>query len=232
MARRSVATAATVPVMLLTLAALLTTETAARPRAADQTAVELALALQARYDTVKDFSADFVQTYRGGVLNRQITEKGQVLIKKPGRMRWEYTAPEKKLFVSDGTRLYQYIPDDKQVVVTLVPPENQASTPALFLAGKGHITRDFTPSFVELPAGVPAGSRGLKLTPSTAQPDYEWLVLAVDPATLALRGLVTLDQQGGTSTFSFANLKENLGLADKLFDFKAPRGVDVLSDSR
>jgi outer membrane lipoprotein carrier protein len=232
MARRSVATAATAPVMLLALAALLATETAARSRAADQTAVELALALQARYDTVKDFSAEFVQTYRGGVLNRQITEKGQVLIKKPGRMRWEYTAPEKKLFVSDGTRLYQYIPDDKQVVVTLVPPENQASTPALFLAGKGHITRDFTPSFVEPPAGVPPGSRGLKLTPTTAQPDYEWLVLAVDPATLALRGLVTLDRQGGTSTFSFANLKENLGLADKLFDFKAPRGVDVLTDSR
>ncbi len=51
--------------------------------------------------------------------------------------------------------------------------------------------------------------------PKTPQRDYDWLILEVDPATLALRGLVTVDAQGGTSTFSFANLKENIGLADK-----------------
>ena len=57
------------------------------------------------------------------------------------------------------------------------------------------------------------------------------LVLAVDPATLAIRGLVTIDAQGGTSTFAFSNLKQNVGLADNQFTFKIPRGVDVVSDT-
>ena len=209
------------------LAALLVVDT----RAADPTAAELAEALQRKYDAVKDFSADFVHTYQGGVLKKQLTERGTVLIKKPGKMRWDYTAPEKKQFVSDGARIYFYIPADKQVIVSPVPPNAAAATPALFLAGKGRLTSEFAPSLVELPPGLPAGSRALKLVPKSKQQDYDWLVLAVDPATLALQGLVTVDAQGGTSTFAFTKLKENVGLADTQFTFKIPRGVDVVTDT-
>jgi outer membrane lipoprotein carrier protein len=198
------------------------------PQAAEPTAAELAQALQKKIDAVRDFSTDFVHQYQGGVLKKQVTERGRLLVKKPGKMRWEYTEPEAKSFVSDGSQLYSYVPADKQVVVSPVPSEDQATTPALFLAGKGSLTRDFTPSLAELPAGMPAGSRALKLVPKARQPDYDWLMLVVDPATLAIRGLVTTDAQGGTSSFSFANLKENVGLADKDFAFKIPRGVDVL----
>ena len=58
-------------------------------------------------------------------------------------MRWTYEKPEEKTFVSDGRKLYSYIPADRQVYVTTVPPEDEASTPALFLAGKGNLLRDF-----------------------------------------------------------------------------------------
>jgi outer membrane lipoprotein carrier protein len=197
----------------------------------DATAPDLAQALQKKYDGVKDFSADFTHTYEGGVLRKLITERGHMIVKKPGKMRWQYTAPEEKLFVSDGVKLYSYIPQDKQVIVAAVPPDNDATTPTLFLAGKGSLTRDFTPTLVDLPPGMPAGSKALKLVPKAKQPDYDWLVLVVDPASLDIRGLVTMDAQGGTSSFSFTNLKQNLGLADKDFAFKIPRGVDVVSTS-
>jgi len=200
-------------------------------RAAEPTAAEFAQAVQRKYDAVKAFSADFVQTYRSGVLNTQSTERGRLLVKKPGRMRWEYTAPEKKLFVSDGLKIYFFIPEDKHVVVTSVPPEDEATTPALFLAGKGNLARDFTPSLADPPPGSPPGSRALKLVPKAAQPDYDWLTVVVDGGTLALRGLVYGDPQGGTSGFSFVNLKENPAIADKEFDFKPPRGVDVVTGS-
>src|SRR6267378_6126248 len=187
---------------------------------ADVTAPELAAAIQRKVDGIKDFSADFTHTYEGGVLRKQITERGHLLVKKPGRMRWDYSVPEPKQFVSDGLKMYSYIPQDKQVIVATVPPEDEATTPTLFLAGKGNLTRDFTPSLVETPAGAPAGSRALKLVPKTRQRDYDWLTLVVDPATLSIRGLVTVDGQGGTSSFSFTNMKDNVGLPDKEFVFK------------
>jgi outer membrane lipoprotein carrier protein len=197
--------------------------------AADRTAAELAQALQKKIETVHDFSSDFTHAYEGGVLKKQVTEKGRLLVKKPAKMRWEYTSPEAKTFVSDGVKLYSYVPADKQVIVSPVPPEDEAATATLFLAGKGSLTRDFAASFADLPAGMPAGSRALKLVPKFKQRDYDWLMLVVDPGSLAIRGLVTIDAQGGKSSFSFVNLKENVGLADKDFAFKIPRGVDVVS---
>jgi outer membrane lipoprotein-sorting protein len=127
--------------------------------------------------------------------------------------------------------MYSYIPQDKQVIISPVPAGDDATTPTLFLAGKGSLPRDFTASFVDVAKGMPAGSRALKLVPKATQRDYEWLTLVVDPVTLTIRGLVTVDGQGGTSSFSFTNLKENIGPADKEFAFKVPRGVEVVMAS-
>src|ERR1051326_5292608 len=137
--------------------------------ASEQNATELAQAVQKKYDAIRDFSADFVHAYEGGVLKKTVTERGRLFIKKPGKMRWEYTAPEEKLFVSDGVKMYSSLPLDKQVIVSSIPREDQATTPTLFLAGKGNLTRDFTPSIVDLPKGMPAGSRALKLVPTITQ---------------------------------------------------------------
>lgn len=194
------------------------------------TPVELAHALQRKYDTIKDFSTDFQHVYTGGVLRKQLTERGRLQIKKPGKMRWEYTAPEKKTFVSDGVKIYSYIPGDQQVIITTAPPAGPATTPALFLAGQGDLTRDFTVSDAPAPKGSPDGTRSLKLVPKAAQPEFESLILSVDPATLALRGLSSEDAQGGTSSFFFENLKENVGMTDKTFVFMMPRGVDIVTD--
>lgn len=200
-------------------------------RAAEPTAAELAVALQKKYDGVKAFTADFVHTYRGGVLNRQLNQRGRLMIKKPGKMRWEYTEPENNLFVSDGVKIYSYVPADKQVIISDMPASDNATTPALFLAGKGNLPRDFTASLAGLPSGAAPGSRALKLVPKAPQSDYDWLVVVVDPATLALRGLVYGDPQGGTSSFFFTNLKENADIADKSFEFRPPRGVDIVNGS-
>jgi outer membrane lipoprotein carrier protein len=195
------------------------------------TATDLAQSLQRKYDTIRDFSADFIHTYEGGVLHKQITERGHVLVKKPGKMKWEYTTPEKKLFISDGVRVYQYIPADKQVIQGAVPKDDQPGAPILFLAGKGNLVRDFTASIGELPKASPPDSEALKLVPKAAQPDYDWLLLVIDRQSLTLRTLVTMDGQGGRSSISFVNLKENVGPADKEFAFNIPRGVDVINDS-
>jgi outer membrane lipoprotein carrier protein len=148
-------------------------------------------------------------------------------VKKPGKMRWEYTSPETKLFVSDGHKIYSYIPHDKQVVVSTMPSGDQAPTPALFLTGKGSIVRDFDVAFDKV-SEAPAGSVALKLTPKKREPEYDWLTLVVDPGTLTLQMLITVDAQGGRSAFTFSNLKENIGLADKPFVFQMPRNVDVV----
>jgi outer membrane lipoprotein carrier protein len=188
--------------------------------------VEAARAIQERYDRVRDFSADFTHSYEGGVLRKSATEKGTLQIKKPGRMRWEYTSPEHKLFVSDGLKTYSYIPADKQVIVTSMPTEDQATTAVLFLVGKGSLAKDFSVSYAD---GGPPGAVTLKLEPRQRQRDYDWLLLTADRQSLQIRTLVAVEREGGRSTFQLSNYRENTGLTDKIFAFKIPRGVDVIN---
>jgi outer membrane lipoprotein carrier protein len=192
------------------------------------TPADLARAIQQKYDTVRDFSAVFEHRYRGGVLRKEAVERGTMQIKKPSRMRWVYESPEHKVFVADGTRIYSYIPEDKQVIVAPVPAEAEATTPALFLSGHGSLSRDFEASFPPEPDPAP-GTYSLKLVPHRREAEYDWLVLVVDRGTYRLRKLITADAQGGQSTFTFTDVRENVGIPDSAFRFTIPRGVDVVT---
>lgn len=210
----------TLALALSTLIALAGSSTASQ-----QTAEQVAAALQAKYDRIRDFTADFVQQYESGVLKRKLTERGKVQVKKPGKMRWDYTHPEKKVFVSDGSQIYLHIPADNQVTVSPVPTQDEATTAVLFLVGKGNLTRDFK---VRFSPQAPAGTYALRLDPKLAERDYDWLEIVLDQSTLQIRSLKAADRQGGESTFQFSNFKENVGLSDKTFAFSIPRGADVI----
>jgi outer membrane lipoprotein carrier protein len=217
-------TAAFVP-LLLVLSWLASATTPQPPLAA----ADLARDVQRKYEQVRDFSADFEHIYEGGVLRKKLTERGTLLVKKPGMMRWVYTSPEKKEFVSNGRTLYSYVPADRQVIVSTVPPADEASSPAMFLAGRGSIQRDFTPRLAAA-EGIADSEVALELVPRTRQNEYDWIILVVDRTSLQIRRLVTADTQGGTSTFVFTKLRENVGLPDKAFAFTIPRGVDIITD--
>lgn len=198
------------------------------PLAAQSDPAALAAKVQQRYNGIRDFQGDFVQTYEGGVLRTRTTERGTLAIKRPGRLRFTYTKPERKEFVSDGVRLYTHLVADKQVIVSPAPSADDGDVPAMFLAGRSDLARDYTPSFTPLP-GAAAGLVTLKLVPKRAESEFESLGIGLDPKTLQIQFLTAVDKQGGRSSFTFTNLKENRGLSDKDFVFRIPRGVDVVN---
>jgi len=184
-------------------------------------AEEIASALQKKYDTIRDFSADFVHRYEGGALRRTREERGTVYVKKPGKLRWDYKSPDEKVFVSNGARFYQFFPADNRVIVSPPPDENQPAV--LFLSGRGNLTRDFN---ITLPTG-PGGAWTLRLQPKKPQQEYDWLEITAARETLRIQSLTVGERTGSRSTFTFSNFKENPGLADKLFEFSIPRGAEV-----
>ncbi len=190
---------------------------------------ELARAIQAHYDSVRDFTADFTNVYAydqasGGLFKPPRPGRGVLRVKKPGRMRWTYTQPEKEELIADGTLIYWYVPKDKQVLIWHVPAGNQVAVSTLFLAGRGNLVRDFTAS---LPKDQAADRWRLTLVPRERQEEFASLVLTVDRKTLALRRLDIADRQGGTNTFEFTSLKENIGVPESAFTFTPPAGTEV-----
>jgi len=193
----------------------------------DRSAEAIQRELQARNALVRDFTADFIQTYEGGLLRSRLVERGRVRIKRPGLMRWDYEVPEPKLYLADGERFYSYLELDRQVMVGTMPRLDQATTAMQFLAGAGDIAEDFVASF-DTVASAPPDSYVLRLDPIRAERDFEYLVVVLDAATLAFHQLIAHDLQGGVSTFAFQNLQENTGLTDSPFRFTIPADAHVI----
>jgi outer membrane lipoprotein carrier protein len=122
-----------------------------------------------------------------------------------------------------------YFPADKQVIRNPVPEENQATSAVQFLLGKGDVTRDFAISYVKT---SDEDAYVLRLDPKKRQTEYDWLQITADKKTLQIRALTAGNAQGGTSTFTFNNFKENGGLADNLFQFTIPRGTEVITSGK
>jgi outer membrane lipoprotein carrier protein len=184
----------------------------------------LAARVQERYDTVRDFTADFTLAQSGGLVMRGAFDRGTVAIRKPGYMRWVFTTGSKNEVVSNGVQIYSYFPQDKYVQIQPMPKDDTAPSGLLLLSGRGKITRDFTPA---LPADQPQGEWRLLLTPKVKQQDFKTLALVVDRASLQLRGLEVADTQGSLQTFRFTNLRENQGVKDSVFQFAIPKGVVI-----
>ena len=182
----------------------------------------LVRAIEQHHAQTKDLVARFSQSYRSGLLGREITERGVVQIKPPGRMRWEYKDPEAKLFISDGRTFYFYVPADRQVVVS--EQDAERSLAGRLLSGRGGVLEEFDASLEE-PAEE--GTLRIKLVPRHEQPDVERAFLDVEPSG-RIRSILLEDVQGNRTRFRFENVRENTGVPDKLFRFDIPAGVEVI----
>jgi outer membrane lipoprotein carrier protein len=182
----------------------------------------LARRIEEKQRSARDLTARFVQTYRSGILGREVVEAGRVSIKPPGRMLWEYREPEKKVFVSDGKTCYFYVPADRQVIVR--DSAGERGLPAQLLSGRSDLLSEFE---VALEA-APAGRQRLRLVPREPDPEIERVYLEID-AEAHIRQLDILDVQGNWSQFRFDEIREDVGLPDRLFHFDIPPGVEVVA---
>jgi len=178
--------------------------------------------VEERHARTADLVARFTQSYRSGMLGREVVERGVVSIKRPGRMRWEYKDPEAKLFVSDGRTFYFYVPADRQVIVS--EQDAERSLAGRLLSGRGGLLDEFD---VSLDEPSEEGVVRLKLVPRREQADVERAFVDVEPSG-RIRSILLQDVQGSRTRFRFESVRENTGLKDKLFRFDVPAGVEVV----
>ena len=182
--------------------------------------------LQKRYASVHTVTGAFQQTYRAPGIDQ--VESGVFRMKRPGFMRWEYRQPEEKLFIADGREAFLYVPQDRQVTVQPFSNTDMRGTPLELLLGGAEIRKSFSVSW-ETQLKPTAGQMALiRLIPRSAGEVYESLVLEVDPKSFDLRRIVIREHGGTTSEFLLTNLAVNVKMGNKEFQFKIPKGVEVV----
>ena len=189
---------------------------------------EAVSALEQAQRRVTDLKAPFRQSAHNKVMNQTVEARGTLYLKKPGRLRWEYQTPTPQEIVSDGTKLWIYTPELRQVNISAAPAA-LAGPAGSFLQGLGQVREHFEVRFLN-PA-QPADAEGLivlDLTPKRPQPLMARLIVSVDPKSWLVRQAVIYDELQNTVTVRFGDTVVNSGLADALFVFVPPPGVAVV----
>jgi len=199
-------------------------------------------ALEARYRHAATLKATFYEQYRdgkGGIL----AESGTVYFSRPGRMRWEYESPEKKLFLVDGTNVWFYVPADRTASRAKLKESSDWRTPLALLTGKAdlsHLCRKIEAVETKGATGTSSaanpttGNVTLRCSPRVSAADSEDLLREVDFETDADARLVRvlIHEAGNAETeFRFRNWEENVVLPEAIFHFAPPSGVVIVDEA-
>jgi outer membrane lipoprotein carrier protein len=185
----------------------------------------LAQRVHAYYAQTKDFSAAFRQHYTYTAIGRVEDSEGQVQVKKPGLVRWDYVKPDRRTLYIEGKTLWIWRPDDQEAQVKRDFGGDQLSSAFTFLWGKGDLLKEFSPRIAPVPEGLPKGE-GLELTPLKPTPGVQKLLFVVGKDGQVLASVVT-NPQGDVNQIMFSEPKVNQGLSADLFHFSPPKGAYV-----
>ena len=173
-----------------------------------------------RYNRTQTLQLSFTESYQQGARTR--VEKGDLFLRKPGRMRWQYTAPAGKLFVSDGKFIYSYTPQDNRAEKMKLKETDDMRAPLAFLLGRLHFEKDFQ-NFQSRPE-----SENTWITADAKKPDliFSKVEFEVTPQ-FQIRRLRVTYQDLSVLDFRFDQEKLNPSLDAKLFQFELPSGTMV-----
>jgi len=211
-----------VPLALLTALIL-----AAAPPPSPETASVVA-GLQAWLDGTTTLEARFRQSLVSGALGTTASESGRFYLERPGRMRWDYENPERKIALLIGDRTSLYLEADRQLVRGRLHAEDSA-LPGL-LAGDGRLLDLFTATLAATPSAGGRGRYRLRLAPRGERDAFAEVTLTLRPKVWAVEEAEVLDEMGNRTTYVFTEAKRNRPLPVGVFAFEPPAGTEIVDE--
>jgi outer membrane lipoprotein carrier protein len=174
-------------------------------------------------EQVQSLRAGFRQEVVNG--NQEVVEvaRGELLLKRPGRFRWDYAEPYQRVVVADGERLWLYEADLEQVTVRPLSA-GLGETPAALLTGERDVLNRF--EFVSTWSGDRV--TWVRLKPRSEDSDFESVAIAFagdKPVQLEIN-----DRLGQQTRVYLSDIELNVKIADDAFHLKVPDGVDVIRE--
>jgi outer membrane lipoprotein carrier protein len=177
-----------------------------------------------RYSEVSSMSANFIQDDYWLGLDKRTSSTGSLNFLKPGKMDWSYKTPSPQRFVSDGTDVYFYQPDEAQVTITKFEAGFDSELPVSFLLGIGSLSENFN----LLKACDTSAGILLNLEPKVTDENLQDFYLLVSKENYSPIGARIIDFGGNQTSFTFQDPKFDNTLDPNTFKFEIPMGTDVI----
>jgi outer membrane lipoprotein carrier protein len=223
-------------------------ESAGAAKDSADSAKAIAQLLEEHYRHAQTLRAVFLERYSAGPREARI-ESGTVYFRRPGRMRWEYEAPEKKLFLADGKSVWFYVPADRTVTKAPIKESSDWRTPLALLTGRANLSKLCNRIDLIDQKNTPPGHAVLRCVPkgepkppanSASEQDSTELPGAVDFTEVLLEvnstngelASVRIRQAGGIEIeYRFGDWQEGLPLPENMLQFHPPAGVAIVDGS-
>ena len=222
-----IAAAALAPALALAQAPSAGTPPAAPPSAgalpAEATAAFSRAA--ARYSDGSAHACPFVQIYTPAGFTTAKRESGTLWIQAPQRLRFDYEAPEKKTFTYDAGEGRLFTPEDKQLTIQKLTPEDRARLPIVFLSDPVELAREYA---ISADPGE-GGATRLLLKPRSPRPELSWLRLSV-ARDGSVPELSYEDASGNRTEFRFEGWRKDKARAAGDYRVTGPPGTRILQN--
>jgi outer membrane lipoprotein carrier protein len=179
--------------------------------------------LKAFLNSAKSITADFKQVLINEAGDPIQTSYGLFYLQRPGKFRWDYTKPFQQQIISTSGKVWFYDTDLEQVTVKKLD-ESVGSTPALLLSGDVPLEDNYN---IEQ-QGSDGSMNWVKLVPKNQDSTFKYVLIGLEKGVLS--GMQLNDNFGQLTRIYFSNLKVNQQVEANLFEFIAPKGVDVFSE--
>lgn len=190
---------------------------------ADPTADEVIKKVQNRYNGARTLAVDFVESY-SLLGHARPPETGTLTLRKQGKMRWNYTRPAGKLFISDGKNVYLYTSTDNRVEKVPLKDTEDMRAPLAFLLGRLDMKKEFR-DFAVRPA---EGGAWLDASAKNDRVPYASVDMLVAPDG-SVRELKVIGRDQSILAYSFTNERLNPPVSDQAFHFAIPPGAEVVN---
>lgn len=187
-------------------------------------AVEARAQLEAFVSGSRNLSASFEQRSYDPQGFEGDSSSGSLALARPNRFRWDYLEPEAQHIVADGDNIWIHDVELEQVSVRPQAAEDQQS-PLSFLLDPAALEEQYR---VEEP-GEDEGQVWLLLLPLAEEANFAEVLLGFRDEEL--RTMRMTDQLGQRTEILFRGWQRNQPLADSLFRFVPPAGVDLVGEA-
>jgi outer membrane lipoprotein carrier protein len=181
--------------------------------------------IENRYNKAQTLELGFSETYT--FKGHKKTESGMLFLRKPGRMRWQYSMPAGKLFVSDGQFYYYYSPEDNRAEKMKLKETDDLRAPMAFLLGRLNFNEDFR----EFHSTQQGANELITAIPKSDKLPYTEVSFLATP-DFAITHLQVRGQDGSLLEFTFEGEKRNPTVPDAMFKFTPPPGAEFVDSTK
>jgi outer membrane lipoprotein carrier protein len=178
--------------------------------------------VETRYNKAKTLQVLFREDYTPPGRAKR-TESGTLVLRKPGKMRWDYDQPKGKLFVSDGKYLWLYTPLENRAERMKLKESDDMRAPLAFLLGK----LDFQKEFRNLQGKAEGPDTRITAEPKTDSLPYSAVEFVVS-AEQRIKVVKVTGFDHSMLEFRFDEEKVDPQVDAKVFQFQAPKGAQLV----